>query len=297
MDWKSYEELTKDIYQRLGAVAGVTVECWGQACRVRGASGIEHQIDVLTSHTDGLHKYRTAIECKHWKIKVGKSHVALLRSVIDDTGIEKGVLVSLNGFTRPAIEFAKSKNIGLVRLRRLTDADWEGFIRRVKIDLCLLLDVVVDAKVTLKRIESTKVEPPKHANDLSLVTRAGATRSLRDIMDDVMRLPISDGQPLDRHEVPALVTCSSEDGLRVYSLEFDSGTNVVDRCGRDIAAIARLDFSVEQRSIQDTVHIDAADRVSWILEAMFEKTSFAISPENAPVPWQLRSNGEPKGRA
>ena len=28
--WQDYEELVKDIYQALGQLSGVTIECWGQ---------------------------------------------------------------------------------------------------------------------------------------------------------------------------------------------------------------------------------------------------------------------------
>ena len=150
VNWQSYEELTKDIYQRLGQASGVTVECWGPACRVHGSSGTPYQIDVLASHTDGLHRYRTAIDCKYWDRRVGRPSVAMLSSMLHDTGIEKGVLVSLNGFTKPAERFAAGKRISLVRLRPVADADWNGFIRRLSVDLCLLQDVVVDSQAVIK---------------------------------------------------------------------------------------------------------------------------------------------------
>jgi len=70
MDWKTYEKLTKDIYERLGQKAGVKIVGWGNDLKVKGHSGVEHQIDVLTSHSDGIHSYLTDIECKYWKEKI-----------------------------------------------------------------------------------------------------------------------------------------------------------------------------------------------------------------------------------
>ena len=64
--WQDYEELVKDIYLALGQTIGVTIECWGSSCRVEGPPGVSNQIDVLTSHSDGLHQYTTAISCKYW---------------------------------------------------------------------------------------------------------------------------------------------------------------------------------------------------------------------------------------
>jgi hypothetical protein len=67
-----------------------------------------------------LKSYRTAIECKFWKKKVDKDVVMKLSEVIEDTGIEKGVIVSKGGFTKDALAFAKHKNIGLVELKEST---------------------------------------------------------------------------------------------------------------------------------------------------------------------------------
>ena len=46
--------------------------CHGGNCKVRGKSGVSHQIDVLTSHPDGVHTYKTAIECKYWDKYIDK---------------------------------------------------------------------------------------------------------------------------------------------------------------------------------------------------------------------------------
>lgn len=67
LDWEVYEEVTKYIYQTLGEKAGVKILGRGKDCKVSGKSKVEHQIDVLTSHTDGIHTYRTAIVYKSWK--------------------------------------------------------------------------------------------------------------------------------------------------------------------------------------------------------------------------------------
>jgi hypothetical protein len=123
MNWKEYEEITKYIYESLGKEAGVNIVCYGNKCKVKGKSSVEHQIDVLTKHSDGIHDYRTAIECKYWKQKINKDIVMKLFDIIEDTGINKGVIVSKKGFTEDGITFAKYKNIGLVELREAEEKD------------------------------------------------------------------------------------------------------------------------------------------------------------------------------
>ena len=123
LDWKIYESITKYIYETLGHQSGVTVKGYGSTCKAIGKSGLSHQIDVITSHTEGTHTFETAIECKYRKEKVNKDVVMKLVQILDDTGISKGIIVSKSGFTRDGIEFAKYKNIGLVQLREYDQKD------------------------------------------------------------------------------------------------------------------------------------------------------------------------------
>lgn len=53
----------------------------GNSCKVIGRSNIQHQIDVLTIHSDGIHSYGTAIECKYWNKKIDKDIVMKLSSI------------------------------------------------------------------------------------------------------------------------------------------------------------------------------------------------------------------------
>ena len=63
LDWKSYEEITKYIYNVLGAEYGIKVKAYGKDCKVQGKSGVKHQVDVLTEQLHGEDYLLTAIEC------------------------------------------------------------------------------------------------------------------------------------------------------------------------------------------------------------------------------------------
>lgn len=65
LHWKTYESITKYIYENLRQKFNVNIECYGASCKVIGKSGVSHQIDVLTSESDGTYTYKTAIECKY----------------------------------------------------------------------------------------------------------------------------------------------------------------------------------------------------------------------------------------
>lgn len=133
LDWKTYESITKYIYETLGKQHGVTVKGYGSSCVVKGKSGASYQIDVLTSHSDGLHSYETAIECKYWKEKINKDIVLKLSGTLEDAGISKGVIVSKSGFSPDCIAVAKYHNIGLVQLREAVDNDFKDNPRELEI--------------------------------------------------------------------------------------------------------------------------------------------------------------------
>ena len=146
LDWQTYEEVVKHIYQTLGREKGVKILGHGKDCKLTGKSNVTHQIDVLTGHSDGIHEYKTAIECKYWKENVNKDIIMKIAEIIEDTGIDKGVIVSKNGYTEDAVSFAKYKNIGLVELREMSEEDWRGRPR------------VYDIKSTIQRPEITRIK-------------------------------------------------------------------------------------------------------------------------------------------
>ncbi len=138
MDWQSYEDVVKYIYENLGKSSRVKILGHGPSCKLRGKSSVEHQIDVLTEHSDGIHTYKTAIECKHWAAKIQKDTVTKLAEILEDAQIQKGVIVAKAGFTEDAIAFAQYKDISLVELREPTQADWEGRIKDIVVNLHVL---------------------------------------------------------------------------------------------------------------------------------------------------------------
>ncbi|WP_299608726.1 restriction endonuclease [uncultured Aquimarina sp.] len=153
LDWKTYESITRYIYETLGKQIGVKVIDHGNTCRVTGKSGVTHQIDVLTEHSDGIHSYKTAIECKYWNKKVNKDIVMKLSDTIEDTNINKGVIVSKSGFTKDALEYAKYRNIGLVELREIGTKDLPNTPKEMDI-----ANFEINAKVFVSRAVILKID-------------------------------------------------------------------------------------------------------------------------------------------
>lgn len=151
MDWQTYEEVVRNIYEALGSKMGVKIECYGSSCWVKGKSGVSHQIDVLTSHSDGIHKYTTAIECKYWKKKVNKDVVMKVGKILEDANINQGVIVSQLGFTEDAKTFAEVSNIKLVQLREHNYFEKDNLITKYYLNLEVTIAVLESMKVVFEK--------------------------------------------------------------------------------------------------------------------------------------------------
>ena len=171
MDDKEYETVTAALYQAMGESSGITIECFGSSCRVQGKSGSWYQIDVLTRQSNGLQTVRTAIECKYWQKRVTRNVVSNLITTVEDTNIEKGVIVSKEGFTSGAIALAKQRNISLVEMREPNDADWEGTIKTIHIMMHMTWPEFYDFEF---------VQPPQQAGNSIQFTASGQDLTIKE---------------------------------------------------------------------------------------------------------------------
>jgi len=150
LDWEEYEAITQYIYGALGEQYGIKVIDFGRNCKVKGKSGVTYQIDVLTEQSDGKKIHRTAIECKFIKDKVTNDTVMKLRGIMEDAGIESGIIVCKTGFTRDTLMYAEHKGIKLVELREALEND-RDFKRTLEIGT---LDIRMNFMVSRANITS-----------------------------------------------------------------------------------------------------------------------------------------------
>ena len=271
LTWQTYEELVKDIYQALGHARGVAIECWGRTCRVQGNSGVQYQIDVLTSHSDGIHQYRTAISCKYWQEKVGQPEVSSWIQTVEDIGANKGIIVSKMGFTKPALTLASANGIDLVELRRPLDQDWKGYIREIGFRIVMEMPRVhnVEIKLAAKAPdEKARHEQQANAQRIFIEDRDRQTRrSMATIMEEAIR----DAPNEEQHTLTF-----SPGSVLVYADE-------PDRPGNE-SAIESLGFQVTHETVETESTIRADDYVYMVMEAVFEGRSWVIANSGQIMP-------------
>ena len=285
--WQDYEELVKDIYLALGQANGVTIECWGSSCRIQGPPGVSNQIDVLTSHSDGLHQYRTAISCKYWNKRVDIPRVREFAQIVQDARLSKGVMVSKMGFTGPAKTYAESKNIGLVELRKPVDKDWDGYIREVHITLMLDQTQIYDVhfRVTVPKpspdeqaLQGGPIHWPLLLNQIFIGLPGQEAESLQELADE------EQGKHPDEEE---------------YDIQFPecSILTVPDypQYPAHGYSIAGVSFKVKYNPpITAEIVVSADDHIYMIMESLFDGRRFTITKDGElreNTPWA--DEGEP----
>lgn len=150
LNWKTYESITKYIYETLGKEANVKVLGYGNSCKITGRSGVSHQLDVLT--VNSVTSSYSAIECKYWNKKINKDIVMKLCVIINDAGIHEGIIVSKKGYTKDAEKIANHYGIKLVQLREFDEKDDETVSKKVD-----LFELEQQIKIEIKRPKISKI--------------------------------------------------------------------------------------------------------------------------------------------
>lgn len=268
LDWKTYESITKYIYETLGMQSGITIKGYGNDCKVIGKSGLSHQIDVITSHTEGNNTYETAIECKFRKEKVNKDVVMKLVAILEDTGISKGIIVSKSGFTRDGIQYAKHKNIGIVHLREYEEKDLQG--NSYQIDIATL---DLNIKIHRTRPEIISIDIGDHREieikhefdyfDFIIILKNGNQVAfyayVNDFRKQINRLNDKTKPLTGKYKIPSSMLLNRQTGEKVNLDE--------------ILFTGQLTESDEDRNLEYTI----VDKVWLLMKSIFDERTFSFS--------------------
>ena len=86
-------------------------------------------VDVYAEETvDGI-AHRIVCECKNWKTNIPKEVVHAFRTVMQETGANRGYIISRMGFQSGAIEVVKATNINLVTFTEFQERYFDKWYR------------------------------------------------------------------------------------------------------------------------------------------------------------------------
>ncbi len=140
-DWREYQEEVAEFFRSAGWSVDVEAEVRGVRTR--------HAIDVwaLTQHVGIVVHW--AIECKDWNRRVPKEKVLALRTIVDDIGADRGLILNELGFQKGAKEAAAGANITVTTLDALRSNAEEEL---VVLKLSALHRRAVDLSVRISRL-------------------------------------------------------------------------------------------------------------------------------------------------
>ncbi|HEO9243325.1 TPA: restriction endonuclease [Klebsiella variicola] len=104
-DWYGFQEEICEHFKNLGANAKTNVTVEG----VRGSSNIDVVVESKYLGTD----FKWFVEAKYWNSNVTKEIVHAFFTVLQNTGADRGFIISKTGFQSGAIEATKHTNISL----------------------------------------------------------------------------------------------------------------------------------------------------------------------------------------
>ena len=265
LDWKSYEELVKDIYEQLGSASGVKILGHGMSCKYKGKSGVEHQIDVLTSHSDGIHDYLTDIECKYWDQHINKDTVMKVESIVEDCNFSKGIVVSKLGFTPDAVQYAKHVGVGLVELREMTDEDWKGRIRKIEVNIIAHYpEVHVELEDGAMKEGILKGKISGNAQLMFIQYPTGIKVSLAQFIEDGFfkeLLQKEDKVPFSK------------------SYTFEKGSTMTYQELGKTYGLKAIHLTGEMRSISQTDVIEGSNQIEYYMKCIFEDVEILLNKE------------------
>ena len=284
MDWKEFETIVRWVYERMGTAFGVQIVGYGPKNRHKGISGVAHQIDVLTSHSDGLHTLLTAIECKWWNKKVTAATVTHASHIKDDCKFNNSVIVTKVGFTKAAIKTAANKNIQLVELKEYNLQISDDTLTKVYMHFKVKHPELIDVKIISD--QATVIDYIDHpilsADDRYLYTPQKERLEMNQLINDFLNKK---------------VLVSQHHNLIIEERTFDRGTILKSRSIHGNIPVEGIQFTGYNRMYTklDTEYFKL--KIWLALKLIFEKKQFSVTTSGEIVAWD---NGEPlqltKGR-
>jgi restriction system protein len=106
MDWFQFEKLVGHVYENLG-----------YSVTRRGGANPDGGIDLVIEKDE----QRIAVQCKQWKTwNVGVKPIREFLGALTDAGIQKGIFITLRGYTGEASQLAEKHGIEIVNEVGLT---------------------------------------------------------------------------------------------------------------------------------------------------------------------------------
>lgn len=270
---KEYERFVQQLTATLLTAQGLQTVEVRHDIKLEGLSGQQHQIDVYWEYRIAGTSHRVAIECKRYAKKVGLDIVRGFSAVLDDVKGLSGVIVTTTGFTRGAKRFAKANHIGLKIARKAKDADYEGRIRGIGVQLNVIAPPVVTGLAV--RLDEAWL-------------RANLAEPRLQALSDGLSIPFEESHIKRSGEVVSLRECISEvlgdvaneiSGKYTHILRFDDAYVVTEEYGP--LKLTELEISYTQSVHTEVFQVGGAEVAHTLISDAVSGTLLFVDDEGA----------------
>jgi len=116
MTFNDFEILTKQLLtERLKKEFGYEIPVDHQRA-FSSLNGNTYKIDISYKFSLFETDYLTLIECKCWNSYVTREKINSFKAILEDLKAHKGIVVTTKGFQKGAVKYARSQNIGLIKI-------------------------------------------------------------------------------------------------------------------------------------------------------------------------------------
>lgn len=165
---KDYELLTQKIYRAILESEGVENITVQHDVKIKGKSGVKHQIDVFWEYRYAGVSHKVLIECKYYTKPVSLLHARNMLGLLSDIPNSQGLLVTTQGFQSGVIDFCNHYEINLKRIRPPQGSDWDGCIQVVNVYGELYQNQYLDMKLAFDgKDNDTKSYFDKYGTEIS----------------------------------------------------------------------------------------------------------------------------------
>ncbi len=121
--WKKFEKVVYEIQKTLAQDADVKLDdsLYGHDSKQN------RQIDISIKRSIGQYKLLIIIDCKDYDKPLDVKDIGEFATVLRDVKANKGAMISSQGFTKAALELAKTYGIDTLRLIDTKNVDWKVY--------------------------------------------------------------------------------------------------------------------------------------------------------------------------
>lgn len=165
---EDYELLTRKIFKEILESAGVENIDVRHNVRIKGKSGVEHQIDVFWEYKYTGVTHKILIECKYYSNPVSLIHSRNMLGLLTDIPNSQGLIVTTQGYQSGVIDFCDHYEIKLKKIRSPQGSDWDDYIQVVNIEGEIYQNQYKDLIFSFDKNDSyTKAYIDEHGSDVN----------------------------------------------------------------------------------------------------------------------------------